>query len=308
MKNILITGHGGFIGTHLIKSLEKKFNIIGISDKFSDTKIQQIKKDIRKISDKDIPKKIDHIIHLAAITDVIYCQNNPTKCFDVNVQGTQNMLEIARKRNLKFVFLSTSHVFGVPVRIPINENHPRSPNSVYSSSKLMGEILCEEYSRSYNLDISIVRLFSVFGPNSPDHLVTSRIISQLFTKNVITLGNLKPKRDFIYINDVISAIGLVLRNTSGFNSFNVGSGKSISILDLYVLLKKISGIDTTLKPSKDNLRKNDVKNIISDSKKLKKLGWKPKFSVEEGLESTLKWHISNNQIKQDRSRNNVRYS
>ncbi len=296
MRNILITGHDGFIGTHLVKSLEKEFSIIGISNNFSKTsKIQQIKKDIKKISDKDIPKKIDYIIHLAAITDVIYCQNNPAKCFDVNLQGTQNMLEIAKKRNLKFIFLSTSHVFGIPVKIPINENHPKNPNSVYSSSKLMGEILCECYSRSYNLDISVVRLFSVFGPNSPDHLVTSRIISQLFTSDVITLGNLKSKRDFIYIDDVTSAIGLILKKTSGFNSFNVGSGKSISILDLYVLFKKISGINTPLRPSKDNLRKNDVNNIVSDSKKLKRLGWKPKFSIEKGLENTLKWYINSNQ-------------
>jgi len=238
LRTLVITGQSGFIGSHLVDSLSKKYKIIGISNiKSSLTKIPsnvtQIKQDVRKITEKNLPKNFFCIVHLAALTDVAYCQENPTKCIEVNVNGTQRMLELARKKDSKFLFLSTSHVFGKPIKLPINENHSRIPTSIYSASKLCAENLCEAYSKAYGLDISIIRLFSIYGPKSPLHLVTSKIISQLLTKNVIHLGNVKPKRDFLFINDTIDAIQIVLKKMNGFNSYNVGSGKSHSIFEVY---------------------------------------------------------------------------
>jgi len=294
LKKVLLTGHSGFLGSHLTEELTKNYQILGISDKkIKNPAIKQIKKDIRKIKPSDIPKDISHIFHLAALTDIQYCQKFPSNCFDVNVMGTQNMLEICRKLDSKFLFLSTSHVYGKPETLPIGEDHSTIPTSVYSASKLAAEIICESYAKSYGTDCSILRIFSVYGPNSPSHLVTSRIISQILTKDVLQLGNIKTKRDFIFVDDIISAIKLVMKKSKGFNIYNVGNGKSRSILELCNLLQKISGKKISIKSKKSLLRKNEIDDVVSNSLKLKKLGWKPMFSLNEGLKITYDWFKQN---------------
>jgi len=298
LETLFLTGHSGFIGSHLVNHFCKDYKIIGLGkNKLKNSEIIQLNQDITKITSKTIPKNVSCIVHLAALTDVQYCQKNPNKCFQVNVQGTQNLLEICRKRNLKFLFLSTSHVFGFPQTIPINEEHPRHPSSIYASSKLCGEVLCESFAKTYELDVSIVRLFSIYGPKSPDHLVTSKIISQLLAKKIIKLGNLKAKRDFLYIKDAISAISLVLKKTKGFDTFNVGTGESHSITDLLKTITKISKMKPKIELDKSILRKNDIPDIIADSKKIRKLGWKPKTNFNEGLRQTYEWFNENHQPK-----------
>lgn len=293
MKKILLTGHSGFIGSHLVDSLSTKYQVVGLAKKIlPKSGLTQIKQDIQKIKVNKIPKNVSYIIHLAALTDVLYCQNNPDECFDVNVKGTQKMLEVARKQDSKFVFLSTGHVSGTPKKLPINENHPRNPTSIYSGSKLAGEILCESYSKTYGMDVSIIRLFSIYGPRSPAHLVTSRIISQLLTNNILYLGNLRPKRDFLYVGDAIKAIELVLRKSHGFNSYNVGSGKSHSIYEICKILIKIAGKKIIIKSKKSTFRKNDIGKIVADCSKIKKLGWKPQTELHEGLKLTYDWFKS----------------
>lgn len=294
LKKILVTGHTGFLGSHLTEYMEPFFSVFGVSDKISDnSKITQIQKEIQNLEINDIPSDISYIIHLAAITDIQYCQSNPTKCFDVNVNGTQNMLEISRKLNSKFIFLSTSHVYGFPKYLPINEDHPTSGTSIYSASKLASELLCEAYSKSYNLDCSILRLFSVYGPNSPQHLVTSKIISQFLKNPVLELGNTSSKRDFIFVNDVISAIRLVMDKSTGFKIFNVGNGKSNSILELCKLLEHITNKKITIKSDPSVVRKNDVEEIYSDISRIRELGWHPTVSMKEGLQTTLNWFQKN---------------
>lgn len=290
MKTILVTGHSGFIGSHLVNSLSRKFQIIGLSNKITtNSSIIQIKKNIDNISISDLPKEIFCIIHLAALTDVEYCNDNPSECFKVNSLGTQKMLEISRKKNSKFIYFSTSHVFGIPKKLPITENFPKRPTSIYSASKLMGEILSESYSKTYKTDVSIARLFSIYGPDSPKHLVTSRIIQQLLKDSTIKLGNLSPKRDFLYIDDVIKAVETILKNTKGFNQFNIGYGKSHSIGDICKRLIKIADRDIKIKSKKTFSRKDDIPNIVANCSKLKKLGWIPKIGLNEGLKLTYDW-------------------
>lgn len=293
MKKILVTGYNGFIGSTLVEELlARRYQVIGISNKEEETKqnVVQIRKDIRKLDESELPNDISHIIHLAAITDLSYCQKNPSECIDINVKGTQNILEIARKINAKFLYLSTSHVYGIPIELPIKENHPRNPSSIYASSKLAAEIITESYARSYDMNVSIVRLFSIYGPRSPEHLVTSKIMLQLLTKNVISLGNLYPKRDFLYVTDAAKAIELVLRKTKGFEVYNVGFGKSHSILELCNIMKKISNKNIPIKSIKSQTRNSDIDNIVSNSSKIRKLGWKPTTSMEIGLQMLLEWY------------------
>jgi len=185
-------------------------------------------------------------------------------------------------------------VFGNPKQIPIDENHPKQPTSIYSASKLTGEILCESYSKTYGLDISIARLFSIYGPNSPKHLVTSKLIQQLLKGNLIELGNTRPKRDFLYIDDVINALKIILKNTKGFNSYNIGSGKSYSIENLCKRLVKISNKNIQFKSKKSLSRTKDIPNIIANCSKIKKLGWKPQMKLNDGLKLTYEWFKTRN--------------
>ena len=287
-KKILITGSQGFIGSNLLRLLLPENRIIGINNK-SDTKRKNytpITKDIRKTSSRDIKGHIDGIIHLAAITDVDFCNKFPLQCYETNVMGTLNILELARKKDCKLVFVSTSHVYGNPIKLPIREDFPRNPTSIYATSKLEGEITCEGYARSYGLDIGIVRLFSVYGKNCPPHLVISRIISQLEKKS-IKLGNLQTKRDFIYIDDAIRAIKLVFLKSQGLNAYNVGTGKSFSILEICNMIKKFSNKKTLVESVEKYKRNVEINEIRADISKIRKLGWKPSIPIDKGIKLLL---------------------
>jgi UDP-glucose 4-epimerase len=293
MKQIIITGHNGFLGSNLLlKLISEKYDITGISKTIKkNDSIKQIKRNILNIKDSDIAKN-SCIIHLAAITDVVYCEKYPEECYKVNVMATQKILEIARKKNCSLIYPSTSHVYGIPRKLPIKETHPTNASSVYSESKISGEKLCEMYSKSYGLNISVLRLFSTYGPKNSEYKVESRIITQLLSNRSIKIGNLSPKRDFIYIDDVIRAFQIVIKNLKGFNIYNVGLERSYSIQEICNILKKLSGKKISVVTDKTKLRKNDIKNVVSDCSKIKKLGWKPKISINKGLELTLNWYIT----------------
>lgn len=289
LNKILVTGYDGFIGTNLIQKLSPKYEIIGLSNsRKQKTGFKTIKKNILHLKSSDIGN-IDYIIHLAAITNPQICSKFPEKCIKTNVLGTQNLLEIAKQKKAKFVFASSSHIYGIPKKLPIREDHAKHPFSIYGGSKLSAEVLCESYAKEFDLDLTIIRIFSVYGPLSSSHYVLSNIVSKLQKEEKIILGSTRSKRDFIYISDVVNAFEIILKNTKGFDIFNVGSGKSYSIMEICKILEHISGKKLFLDSSK-NLRKNDPNNIISENSKIKKLGWKPKIPIKQGLENMLKQH------------------
>jgi nucleoside-diphosphate-sugar epimerase len=286
LKKILITGSSGFIGKNLVDNLLSEYEIVGLSKKGEKSKINRITKDINEITSKDF-KNIFCVIHLAAITDPKICEDFPEKCITTNVLGTQKILEASRKNNCKVVYASTSHVYGIPKKIPISETASTSPTSIYAGSKLAGEILCESYHRQFNMDISIVRIFSVYGPKSNNHCVLPSIVKQMKNSNVIKLGNINSKRDFIFISDIIDAFKIILKNTNGFNVYNVGAEKSYSIKEICKKFEKLYGKKIIIKNNLEQNRKIDAKNIICNSTKLKKLGWKSKITLDEGLKKMI---------------------
>jgi UDP-glucose 4-epimerase len=288
LKKILITGSNGFIGKNLVESLLSKYEITGLSKQQKNNKVNHITKDINKITSKDF-KDIFCIIHLAAITDLKVCKDFPDQCITTNVLGTQKILESARKNNCKVIYASTSHVYGIPKKLPINEKASTSPTSIYAGSKLAGEILCESYHNQFNMDISIVRIFSVYGPESSNHYVVPNIVTQLKNSNTIKLGNINSKRDFIFISDVINAFRIILNNINGFNVYNVGAEKSYSIKEICKKFEKLSGKKIIIKSNLKQNKKFDAKNIVCDATKLKKLGWKSKISLNEGLKKMYEY-------------------
>ena len=295
MKNILITGATGFIGTHLIPELIENHKVVGISK----NKIKSSKNFISSSIDitnenLKIKNKFTDIIHMAAHSDVAYCNLNPIKCYELNVKSTQKMLEVARKNDSNFIFLSSSHVYGNPIKQSIVENSSCNPSTHYGSSKRMSEILCETYSKTYGLDIQVARLFSVYGPKSPKSNLIFNIIDQIINGSKIILGNTYPKRDFIFISDVIIGLIKILNSKKkGFQVYNIGSGKSISVENVVKNCLTISNKKLKIISSKEKRRENEIINIQANISKMKKeFNWKTEISLKKGLEITYNHYIS----------------
>ena len=290
MTKILITGSSGFLGKHLINSMQNSQKIIGWSNNNQQTKLKNFEHTKIDLTSKNISikSKISSIIHLAAISDVKYCNSNPSLCSDINILGTKKMLEICRKKDANFIFASTSHVYGQPKKNPICEKEETKPNSIYAATKIAGENLCESYSKTYGLNISILRFFSLYGPNSPKHNVIFNIINQYKNNSIIKMGNLKPKRDFLFIDDAIRAINLINENQKGFEIFNIGSGKSFSIKTICNEVEKIMKKNKRVKIDKNKIRKKDILEIRANNNKIKRTHrWKPKITLNEGLRKTI---------------------
>jgi len=295
LKEILVTGSNGFIGNYAIPQLlNQNYKIFGISKKkqkisknFNSEKI-----DITKRNNLNLKNNFSKIIHMAAISDVDYCNNNPEKCYEVNVNGTKNILELARKKDTEFIFLSSSHVYGNSKKKSFSETELNSPLSHYASSKKMSEILCETYSLTYGLNVRIARIFSVYGPNSSKSNLIFNIIDQLKYNSQISLGNITPKRDFIFIDDLISGLlNIVNSKKKGFNIYNLGTGKSTSVSDVIDLILKFSNKKLPVKSQKNKVRKNDILNVCANISKMNShFNWKPKISLKKGLEITYNFY------------------
>ena len=231
---------------------------------------------------------------MAAHSNVSYCNLNPIECYELNVKSTQKMLEIARKNDSNFIFLSSSHVYGNPIKQPIAENSLCNTSTHYASSKRMSEILCETYSKTYGLDIQVARLFSVYGPKSPKSNLIFNIIDQIINGSKIILGNTYPKRDFIFISDVIIGLIKILNSKKkGFQIYNIGSGKSISVENVVKNCLTISNKKLKIISSKEKRRENEIINIQANISKMKKeFNWKTEISLKKGLEITYNHYIS----------------
>ena len=295
MKKILITGATGFIGTHLIPQLIKNHKIVGISKNKIKSSKNFISSSINITNENlKIKNKYTDIIHMAAHSDVTYCNLNPTKCYELNVKSTQKMLEIARKNDSNFIFLSSSHVYGNPIKQPIVEYSVCNPSTHYASSKKMSEILCETYAKTYGLNIQVARLFSVYGPKSPKSNLIFNIINQIINNSKIILGNTYPKRDFIFISDVIMGLTKILNSKKkGFQVYNLGSGKSVSVENIVKNCLTISNKKLKTISSKEKRRKNEIINIQANISKMEKeFNWKAEISLKKGLEITYNHYIS----------------
>src|SRR3989344_964298 len=281
-KKVLVTGARGFIGSHLLSVLQKNFNVIVAP--FSD------KLDIRDREKVLKLPKTEIVIHLAGTANVPESWENPGKVISINTAGTANILDYCVKNKAGLIFPS-SYTYGIPDYLPTDEKHPVKAQNPYAVSKLAAEAICELYYKRYNLDISILRIFNVYGPGQPEDMVIPTMILSLIYKGVIEVQTGRPKRDMVYVTDVVNAFLLASKNQKGFNIYNIGFGKSYSIRDL---AKKIITISKEKSRfiDKKNPRSSDIMETLADISRIRRqLGWEPKVDIVEGLKETYSWYL-----------------
>ena len=309
---ILITGGLGFIGSHLAESLDNGNNQIQLLTKSfrkkqnlvnSSKHIKIVKIDITnfsKIGNYIEKNKPDVIIHLAGQTSHSKSFEDPIKDIDVNTRSTLFMLEKIRNINLKckFILGSTFIVIGKPLRLPINENSPCNPTTIYGSNRLASEHYCKIYHQVYGLDTMIFRITNSFGPRE-QYVANKNALNYLIYKaykgeEITIFNNGEFFRDIIYISDVISGIKSILKKGKPGNLYWISSGKKTWFYQFAKLLNKKTQTKIKYVASPTYTKKVDVGNFVVDNTKLKSLGWKPKTSIQQGIDYTLKYFQSLN--------------
>lgn len=313
MTKILITGAGGFIGSHLAEHCVKDGHEVRAFLKYnsqnnwgwieySDVRdsIEIVTGDIR---DYDVvnnaTKGCNTVFHLAALIGIPYSYISPLAYIKTNVEGTYNVLQASRMHDLEEVIItSTSETYGTAQYVPIDENHPLVGQSPYSASKIAADQLAISYFRSFNLPVKIVRPFNTYGPRQSSRAIIPTIITQLLSgKKKISVGNKSPTRDFTFVKDTVRGfLEIYKANRLYGETVNVGMNDEISIGELAQKLMNIVGVNAELKQEEDRIRPNnsEVDRLRCDNSKLiKSTDWTPKYNIDDGLIETINW-IKNN--------------
>jgi len=277
MGKILITGGNGFIGKNAQKYLVGKgYNVEAPpSDELNILKQEDW--------EKWEGKEISHVLHLAGKTFVPDSWAEPEDFFQTNVMGALQAIRFCRKAQVGMTYIS-AYIYGQPQTIPLPETAEVKPDNPYAKSKHMGEELCEFFSGNFGMDITVLRLFNVYGPGQKKNFLIPYVLSQaLDSGDIIVVQDEKPKRDFVYINDVCHAMELSIQNTSGFHIFNVGSGVSFSVREIIDKVQEAAHTEKRVYSYK-NKRKNELDDVIADIRKIKKeWGWEPQMTLDAGI-------------------------
>lgn len=286
VKSAVITGSEGFIGRALTGSLKTAGHSVtglDIKNKYDITKMDIIKEKFKNTGAGDV----DIVFHLAAKMFIPAAWENPEETFRINLNGTLNMLEFCRKTDIKQFVFASSYIYGEPEYLPIDENHPVKPNNPYAHSKYIAEELCRSYHKDYGLQCVVIRPFNIYGPGQSQNFLIPEIISQL-PGGRINLKDPSPKRDYLYLTDMIKAYeSTVDLGSRDFEIFNIGSGKSYSVKELAELILTLSGSKAELVFSNEK-RHGEIKETIADTYYArKKLHWVPKVGIDDGLKAML---------------------
>ncbi|MFX1446902.1 MAG: GDP-mannose 4,6-dehydratase [Promethearchaeota archaeon] len=314
-KSVMITGAAGFIGSHLTEILLKHNNFLILIDNFNEYypgKEEQLQKILNnyeqnreyKLLKADLVEnstfnkinhEIDYIFHLAAQAGVRYSIDNASEVTSNNIVGTVNVFEYASKTPSlrKLIYASSSSVYGNPLYTPVDENHPKNPISPYAVSKLCGENYANLYFREYNLPVTILRFYTVYGPRGrPDMAIKTFFSQMLQNKEILIYGDGTQKRDFTYISDIIDGLILAGENEkSSGEIFNIGGSNPISINELVSKMYNIVKVEKKIRFIEK--QKGDVNITHSDISKARRiLNFKPKVTIEEGLANQYEWQLS----------------
>ena len=309
---ILITGGAGFIGSHLCDRYVKNGDTVLCLDNFMNGNLINIRHLLTyrnfklingDIRDFDLLEKtmrdVDAIFHLAAQIHVDRSIIEPKLTYETNVLGTQNILEVARMYDVeKVIHASTSEVYGSAQYAPMDEKHPLTAPHPYGASKIAGDRMCYSYIQTYGMNICIMRPFNIFGPKQKDSGYGGVI--SLFTKRVLSnmppiiYGDGEQTRDYTYIDDVVDAYDLILNYKKKIGEpINFGTGKEIKIIDLADKIIELCDKRGNTKPVHVEPRPGEVKRLVADASKAKELlGWKSKYTTEDGLKKFIAWYMN----------------
>ncbi|MHA2060108.1 MAG: NAD-dependent epimerase/dehydratase family protein [Candidatus Ranarchaeia archaeon] len=295
---ILVTGATGFLGTHLVNrllSLGAKVSAISLAEPTSSfpqhANVNLQLKDITDFSTKDV-EKYEVVIHLAALSQPRDSMVKPLETFQINTLYTIHLLELLRQVNPSafFIFPSTVLVYGVPHHLPMTEDHPTQPGTPYAASKLAAETAITSYHKNYDLPTTIFRLFNSYGPGQAHSNVVPTIIAQAQEKSQIELFDSSTARDFIFVEDVISAFekAIETKNQCSGKIFNIGTGVSTKITRLVDYISTIMNKPLTINENPLPVNSRGPPVVQADITKIQKaIQWNPQFSLEEGLRRTI---------------------
>jgi len=310
-KIALVAGGAGFIGSHLVERLLDLNNKVIVLDNLSSGRLENlpsnsrlltfVKDDIRKlVLVKKLARKSDFVFHLADFipnTDQIgaghvikFSMKKPFLDLDICVRGTLNVLEATKQSHAKVIFFSTAAVYGEPLENPIRETTRVDPISPYGVSKLAAETYCRLFNKMYDLPIIVARLFNVYGPRQRKYVMHDILLNlEKDSETLEILGSGNQERDFIYVNDAVDAIiFLSTKEESYGQTFNIGTGISTSIKDLVNHITKILDIKPVVTYT-DFSWKGDIKALVADITKLKRMGFTPKHGLVQGIEELIRW-------------------
>jgi UDP-glucose 4-epimerase len=295
---VLITGGAGFIGSAIVPKLQNENYDVYVYDNLSFGNRDFINIDdehfyLGDIRDKETLNSVfqkvspDVIIHLAAIHFIPYCNEHPFESSDINIRGTMNVLNAAKKCNnlKKIIFASTAAVYPISDHA-VAENDEVLPLDIYGLSKLAGEELLKKFHLETSIDTVCCRFFNAFGPNETNPHLIPEIEKQLRNgERVIALGNLTPKRDFIHTHDMANAIEAIVKlENVGFDIFNLGRGIEYAVTEVVAEFEKILNEKITIQVDPARVRKVERLHLLADVSKLKeRTGWEPKWSLNQGI-------------------------
>lgn len=307
-KKVLVTGAGGFIGSHLAEALVHAgastralvhYNAMGnigwLATSDSRNDIEIVPGDIcDQDSVRDAVRGTEVVFHLAALIAIPYSYRAPGSYVRTNIEGTLNVLQAVRDLGVgRLVHTSTSEVYGTAQYVPIDENHPLQGQSPYAASKIGADKLAEAFHCSFDLPVVTVRPFNTFGPRQSARAVIPTIITQHLSRDVVRLGSLTSTRDLNFVaNTVDGFMRAALAPKAIGTVINLGSGREISIGDLVQLIGRLTGGGIRVEVERQRLRpeKSEVERLLADSTRARTLlGWESLVSLEDGLSLTIDW-------------------
>ena len=312
--SVLVTGAGGFIGSHLTESLvregAKVRALVHYNSRNDWGHLESLANDVRgsldvRTGDIRDPFFVDRlcegtevVFHLAALIPIPYSYVAPNEYVDTNVKGTLNVLEAVRRQGIgRMLHTSTSETYGTALYTPIDEKHPLQGQSPYSASKIGADKMAESYYRSFETPVATIRPFNTFGPRQSARAFLPTVLSQALTQDEIKVGSLDPVRDMNFVSDTVR--GFVLAAAAeGIDgeTINLGSGRGVTMADLLETALKVTGKTPkiTTDPARVRPGKSEVFELICDSSiAQEKLGWKTEVSLEEGVKQTADWVAEN---------------